>query len=40
MKIFPALANPFIQDPLVYNEERLFYKNEHNVTILVWDKKS
>lgn len=34
-----TLANPFAQDPRVYNEAKSLVKAGHNVTVLAWDKK-
>jgi len=38
MKILMILANPFTNDPRVYNEAKSLIKAGHNVTVLAWDK--
>ena len=39
MKILMTLANPFTNDPRVYNEAKSLINAGHEVTILAWDKK-
>ena len=40
MKILMTLANPFTQDPRVYNESISLIKVGHKVTVLGWDKRN
>ena len=39
MNILMTLANPFTNDPRVYNEARSLIKKGHNVTVLARDNK-
>jgi len=38
MKILMTLANPFTNDPRVYNEARSLVRAGHEVTVFAWDK--
>jgi hypothetical protein len=38
MNILMTLANPFSNDPRVYNEAKSLVDSGHQVTVLAWDK--